>query len=138
MGHSISTWPIFLWSPPQNLVKYSTFVCTIKKLKILKIIAFLIKEIWSFGLQKFWAISAWRWFLSFRPFLRAYNCVGIKAINLKFSMLNNLTKDFQKIDIWGYLVFPWLQYWTSKIKKTFFLNFVMFWLSNTSQIVKIY
>ena len=38
-------------------------------------------------------------------------------MKLKFSVLNNLTKDLQKTDIWGNLVFTWPPYWMSKIEK---------------------
>ena len=45
-----------------------------------------------------------------RVILRAYNSVGSKGMNLKFSMLNNFTKDVQKTDIQGNLVFTWSTY----------------------------
>ena len=51
----------------------------------------------------------------FGIFLRAYNSVGSKCMNLKFFVLNNLTKDVQKTDI-HHILAP----------------------SNTRQIVKLY
>ena len=36
-------------------------------------------------------------------------------MNLKFSVLNNLTKDLQKTDICGNLVFTWPLYWMPEI-----------------------
>ena len=43
-------------------------------------------------------------------------------MNLKFSVLNNLTKDLEKTDIWGNLVFTWLPYWMSKINFCYILT----------------
>ena len=49
----------------------------------------------------------------------------MKGLSLKFSVLNNLSKDLQKTDIWGNLVFTWPPHWMSKIeeKKIIFSNF---------------
>ena len=45
-------------------------------------------------------------------------------MNLKFSVPNNLTKDFQETGIWRNLVFTWPPYWVSKIEKnTIFSDF---------------
>ena len=48
---------------------------------------------------EFWPILTWGWFLSFGPFLRAYNSAGSKVMNLKFSVLNNCANVLQKKDI---------------------------------------
>ena len=86
------------------------------EMKLLKIWAFLMKGVLRYGLLKFSPISALVWFLSFGPFLRACNSVGSKdGMNLKFSVLDNLTKDWQKTYIGK--IYSWLPYWLSKIKK---------------------
>ena len=62
-------------------------------------------------------------------------------MNLTFSVLNNLTNDLQKTDIWENLVFTRPPYWMSKTKKKktkFFMIFATFWSLNARQIVKIY
>ena len=62
--------------------------------------------------------------MSFGPLLRAYNSLGSEVMNLKFSVPNNLTKDFQETGIWRNLVFTWPPYWVSKIEKnTIFSDF---------------
>ena len=61
-------------------------------------------------------------------------------MNLKFFVPNNLTKDVQKTDIWGNLVFTWLPYRLVKIeKKLIFSDFHHILApSDTRQIVKLY
>ena len=113
-GHSMPTWPNlenFLLAPSQNLMRFSPFVCIVEKWKS-----------WTF--QLFWPKCFWDMvFKSFKLFwlgvnfelpaifLRAYNSVCNKGLNLKSSVPNNPLKTCRKQkSICGNQVFTWLLY----------------------------
>ena len=112
------TWPILLRGPSQNLMKVLPFVCIIEKWKSWKFQLFWPKGLWDMTLRNFdlfqhgggGGFGLW-------PFFIAYSPGGRKAMNLTFSLLNDLTKDWQKTDICGNLCFTWLPYWMSKIQE---------------------
>ena len=53
LGHSMPTWPMFLWAPSQNLMKFSPFICIIEKRKSWKFQLFWPKEFWDIVFRNF-------------------------------------------------------------------------------------
>ena len=64
-------------------------------------------------------------------------------MKLKFFVIDKLTKDLQKIDIWGNIAFIWPLYWISKTKKNFIFSYFFYILAlkyqvNCQNILNIY
>ena len=127
--------PVCVAHPKQiNFTKFGEFYLgTISAVdQIFTICLYLDKwKSWKFQLFdqrdfKIWSLEILTYFDSGVIFelWAIFNSISSKGMNLKFSVLNNLTKNLQKTDICGNLLFSWLPYTMPIIKKT--LIFVIF------------
>ena len=115
LSHSMSTWPMAFWTQIRIWWNFHNLLISLRNETPENFSIFDERslEIWPLEILTY---SALVWFLRFGPFLRACNSVGSKdCMNLKFSVLNNLTKDWQKTDIGK--IYSWLPHWLSKIEK---------------------